>query len=248
VALEYPGRTALRGVDWTVRTGESWAVIGPNGAGKTSLLSIINGYVWPTRGRVEVLGETFGETDLRDIRTRLGTVSAYLEGWIPPDEGVLELVLSGRYGSTRAWKKASKEDARRVVALLGRLGCRRLAGKRVGELSQGERQKVMIARALMANASLLLLDEPCEGLDLGAREQFLDGLTRLAGLGRTAMVYVTHRTDEIPSGFSHALLLRAGRVVASGRIDDTLTGENLSECFGVRVRLETVNGRHYTML
>ncbi len=248
VVLEYPGFTALRGIDWTVRKGESWAVIGPNGAGKTSLLSIINGYVWPTRGEAEVLGERFGETDLRELRTRLGMVSAYLGGWIPGDERVVDLVVSGRYGSTRVWRRPPGTYARRAAALLEDLDCGGLAGKTVRELSQGERQKVMIARALMANASLLLLDEPCEGLDLGAREQFLEGLSRLARRRTTAMVYVTHRTEEIPSGFSHALLLKAGRVVASGKIGETLTGKNLSACFGVRVRLETVNGRHYTIV
>jgi iron complex transport system ATP-binding protein len=248
VTLEYAGMTALRGIDWVVRAGESWAVIGPNGAGKTSLMSVINGYVWPTEGDVEILGNRFGETDLRDLRTRTGMVSAYLDGWIPEDERVLDVVLSGKHGSTRIWRKAARGETRRAASLLNSLGCHEQVGKRIRELSQGERQKVMIARALIANASLLLLDEPCEGLDLGAREQFLDGLSRLAARHRTAMIYVTHRTDEIPSGFTHALLLRAGKVLASGPIEDTLTGKNLSSCFDVGVRLERVSGRYYTIV
>jgi iron complex transport system ATP-binding protein len=248
VFLEYSGTTALRGVDWVVGEGESWAVIGPNGAGKTSLMSIIDGYAWPSRGDVEILGNRFGETDLRELRTRIGMVSAYLEGWIPGDEKVLDLVMSGKYGSTRIWRKAPPGEVRRAASLLQSLGCGDQVRKMVKELSQGERQKVMIARALMANAALLLLDEPCEGLDLGAREQFLDGLTLLAGRGRTAMVYVTHRTDEIPSGFTHALLLKSGKVLASGPIEETLTGRNLSSCYGVNVRLKTVNGRYYTIV
>jgi len=248
VTLEYDGVTALRGVDWSVRPGESWAVIGPNGAGKTSLMRVISGYAWPTEGEAQILGERFGETDLRDLRTRIGMVSAYLEGWIPGDERVLDLVLSGRLGSTRMWRRPSPAEARRAASLLRTIGCAGKARKRVLELSQGERQKVMIARALMADAGLLLLDEPCEGLDLGAREQFLDGLSRLAGLGSTAMVYVTHRTDEIPSGFTHALLLRGGGVLARGPIERTLTGRNLSSCYGIRVRLERVGGRYYTIV
>jgi len=246
--LEYTGKTALRGIDWVVRSGESWAVIGPNGAGKTSLMSIIDGYAWPSEGEVEILGNRFGETDLRDLRTRIGMVSAYLEGWIPGDEKVIDLVMSGKHGSTRIWRKATPGEAKRAASLLESLGCGAQVGKMVKELSQGERQKVMIARALMANAALLLLDEPCEGLDLGAREQFLDGLTRLAKQGRTAMVYVTHRTDEIPSGFTHALLLKSGKVLASGPIEDTLTGKNLSSCYDVDVRLQKVGGRYYTIV
>jgi iron complex transport system ATP-binding protein len=175
-------------------------------------------------------------------------VSAYLDGWIPEDEKVLDLVVSGKYGSTRIWKKATPSEVRRATSLLDDLGCGDHVQKRVKEISQGERQKVMIARALMADARLLLLDEPCGGLDLGAREQFLDGLTRLARRGDTAMIYVTHRTEEIPSGFTHALLLKQGRVLASGPIADTLTGKNLSSCFDVGVRLETVNGRYYTIV
>ncbi len=248
VALEYDGKVALRGLDWIVRPGESWAVIGPNGAGKTSLVSIISGYRWPTEGEVQVLGYRFGETDLRDLRTRIGMVSAYFDGWIPEEEKVLDLVISGKYGSTRRWGRTRPADVRRASSLLESLGCGDLVGKRVEQLSQGERQKAMIGRSLMANASLLLLDEPCEGLDLTSREQFLDGLSRLALVGRTTMVYVTHRTDEIPTGFTHALLLRAGTVLAAGPIQVTLTGRNLSACFGVRVKIKTVSGRYYTIV
>jgi iron complex transport system ATP-binding protein len=248
VVLEYDGTAALRGVDWVVRPGESWAVIGPNGAGKTSLVSLITGYQWPTAGEVQVLGERFGEIDLRDLRTRIGMVSAYFDGWIQGEEAVLDLVVSGRYGSTRRWGRTRPADVRRASSLLESLGCADQVGKRVMQLSQGERQKAMIARSLMANPSLLLLDEPCEGLDLASREQFLDGLSRLARLGRTTMVYVTHRTDEIPSGFTNALLLKAGKVLAAGPIRGTLTDRNLSACFGVGVRVENVNGRYYTIV
>jgi iron complex transport system ATP-binding protein len=248
VTLEYEGKTALVGIDWRVGRGESWAIIGPNGAGKTSMLSIINGYRWPTEGRVEVLGEVFGKTDLRELRRHVGLISAYLEDWIPPNERVIDLVVSGKFGSTRLWKVASRAERAKAESLLRSVGCGGLALKTVSQLSQGERQKTLIARALMSDAELLVLDEPCEGLDLGARETFLDGLSRLARRGKTALVYVTHRIDEIPAGFSHALLLKDGRVLASGEMDETLTSENLSDCFGVTVRLQKVEGRYYAIV
>jgi iron complex transport system ATP-binding protein len=248
VGLEYEGKSALRLVDWEVGHGESWVVIGPNGAGKTSLLSIINGYRWPTTGEVEVLGERFGESDLRELRKHVGLVSAFLEEWIPPDERVLDLVVSGKYGATRMWRSVGPAERRRAESLLSSMGCAEHARKRVNELSQGERQKVMIARMLMSETKLLVLDEPCEGLDLGARESFLASVSRLAKERSVAIIYVTHRTDEIPAGFTHVLLLKAGRVMASGKIDDVLTGANLSRCFGVRVRLHKVSGRYYSIV
>jgi iron complex transport system ATP-binding protein len=248
VTLEYEGKTALIDISLKVGRGESWALIGPNGAGKTSLISIINGYRWPTKGVVEVLGRRFGETDLRELRTHVGLISAYLEDWIPPNERVLDLVVSGKYGATRVWGTITRPERTRAETLLRMVGCGDYVRKRVNELSQGERQKVLIARALMSEAKLLVLDEPCEGLDLGAREIFLDGLSTLADRRETAMVYVTHRIDEIPTGFSHALLLKEGRVLASGAMDETLTGENLTRCFGVRVRLQKVEGRYYAIV
>ncbi len=248
VTLEYEGKTALVDVDWEVGRGESWALIGPNGAGKTSMLSIINGYRWPTKGTVEVLGKRFGQTDLRELRTHVGLITAYLEDWIPPDERVVDLVVSGKYGATRVWNVVTRAERARAESLLRLVGCGEHARKRVNQLSQGERQKALIARALMSDAKLLVLDEPCEGLDLRARESFLDGLSRLAKRHETALVYVTHRIDEIPAGFSHALLLKEGRVLASGEMEDTLTSENLSRCFGVGVRLQKAEGRYYAIV
>jgi iron complex transport system ATP-binding protein len=228
--------------------GESWVLIGPNGAGKTSLVSIINGYRWPGEGEVSVLGVRFGETDLRDLRSRVGFISAYLEGWIAPEEKVVNLIVAGSYGSTRAWRRLTRAERNRALSLLRTMGCGELIGKTVNRLSQGERQKVLIARALMSDPKLLVLDEPCEGLDLASRESFLEGLSRLAKLGETAIVYVTHRVDEIPHGFTHALLLKSGRVLASGKIGSTLTSENLSRCFGLSVRLQRVEGRYYSIV
>jgi len=248
VSLEYEGKKALSGVNWRIGQGESWALIGANGAGKTSLVSIINGYLWPTEGKARVLGRKFGETDLRELRPRIGLVSAYLDGRIDPSQGVLELVASGRCGATRVWRRVTREEGARAMYLLRFLGCGRQARKRVEQLSQGEKQKALIARALMSGSKLLVLDEPCEGLDLGARESLLDGLSRLAKEGETAIVYVTHRMDEIPAGFTHALLLKDGKVLASGAIEDSLTSRSLSSCFDMVVRLRKVRGRYYAIV
>jgi iron complex transport system ATP-binding protein len=248
VTIEYEGKRALQGLDWSVSSGESWAVVGPNGAGKTTLMSLLNGYRWPTQGTVEVLGMKFGECDLRELRTRIGMVSSFLEPWVRGDEPVMELVVSGKYGATRLWRKVTPAERRRALSLLKVLGCEDKVEKRSKELSQGERQRVMIARTLMADAELLILDEPCEGLDLGAREKFLAGLSRLAKAQLTTMVYVTHRTDEIPLGFNHAMILKEGKALAAGRIETTLTSKNLSECYNLPVRMQKLGGRYYTLI
>ncbi len=246
VSLLLDGRRVLSHVDWRVMPGENWVVLGPNGAGKTSLLSIVNGYRWPSSGDASVLGRRFGETDLRDLRTETGMVSSFLDWMLSADEKVLDLVASGRYGSTRVWGRIQARDASRAAALLDAVGCLRHRAKRLSELSQGERQKVAIARAMMADPRLIILDEPCEGLDIASRESLLGGLGRLlSGVEGPTFIEVTHRTEDIPPGFTHALLLRAGRVVASGRIASTLTSRNLSECLGADLELKRWAGRYY---
>jgi len=239
-------KRVLHRVDWEVRPGENWVVIGPNGAGKTSLLSIINGYRWPSSGEVSVLGRRFGDADLRELRTETGLVSSYLDWMIGGDEKVVDLVVSGKFGSVRVWRKVSAGDVARAESLLMAMGCADQIGKTFSELSQGERQKVAIARAMMAKPKLLVLDEPCEGLDIASRESFLDGLAPL--LSRKdgpSFVEVTHRTEDVPPGFTHALLLSEGRVVASGKIGTTLTSEKLSRCLGTGVELKRWGGRYY---
>lgn len=246
VSLVLDGRKVLNHLDWEVRLGENWVVIGPNGSGKTSLLSIIDGYRWPSSGRVSVLGRSFGDADLRELRTETGLVSSYLDWMIDGDEKVLELVVSGRFGSVRVWNKMRKGDLRRADSLMRSVGCLQLSEKRVSELSQGEMQKVAIARAMMANPRLLLLDEPCEGLDIASRESFLEGLaTLMEEKDGPAFIEVTHRTEDIPTGFTHALLLRKGRVVASGEISRTLTSDNLTRCLGTEIELKGWAGRYY---
>ena len=246
VSLVLDGKKVLSHVDWRVKAGENWVVIGPNGAGKTSLLSIVNGYRWPSSGTVSVLGRRFGETDLRELRKETGLVSSFLDPMIRGQVKVLDLVVSGRFGSTRLWAKAKPNEVARARSLLRSIGCSELSGKAVAELSQGERQKVAIARAMMARPKLLVLDEPCEGLDMASKESLLEDLARLiAKEGGPSFVEVTHRTEDIPTGFTHALLLRAGRVVASGKIGTTLTSANLTRCLGTGVRLRSLGGRYY---
>lgn len=246
VSLVLDGKTVLSHIDWTVLPGERWAVIGPNGAGKTSLLSIVNGYRWPSSGEASVLGRRFGQADLRDLRMETGMVSSFLDRMTGADEKVLELVVSGRYGSTRVWKKIGTGDARRAAELLEAVGCLPHLEKRLSELSQGERQKVSIARAMMADPKLMILDEPCEGLDIASRESLLRGLGRLVSRrDGPAFIEVTHRTEDIPPGFTHALLMREGRVVASGRTASTLTSANLTACLGTEVELMRWGGRYY---
>ncbi|HVC26941.1 MAG TPA: ATP-binding cassette domain-containing protein [Nitrososphaerales archaeon] len=248
VSLVLDGKRVLSHVDWDVLPGENWVVIGPNGAGKTSLLSIINGYRWPSSGSVSVLGRRFGDSDLRELRTETGLASSYLDSMIDGDEKVLDLVVSGKFGSVRVWGKVKAADVARATSLLKAIGCGMQLGKTLSKLSQGERQKVAIARAMMARPRLLVLDEPCEGLDIAARESFLDGLAPLLSRrGGPSFIEVTHRTEDIPPGFTHALLLRGGRVVGSGEIGATLTSEKLSRCLGTEVELRSWGGRFYMM-
>jgi iron complex transport system ATP-binding protein len=246
VSLVLDGRKVLDHVDWEVSPGENWVVLGPNGAGKTSLLSIINGYRWPSSGSVSVLGRRFGEADLRELRTETGLVSSYLDWMVSRDEKVLELVLSGRFGSIKVWGKVRSSDIEEAKSLLRAMGCLEHRGKMVSELSQGERQKIAIARALMATPRLLVLDEPCEGLDIASRESFLGSLAPLLSKrGGPSFIEVTHRTEDVPPGFTHALLLRAGRVVDSGEIGTTLTSKKLTRCLGTEVELKSWGGRYY---
>jgi iron complex transport system ATP-binding protein len=250
VSLVLDGRRVLDRVDWEVMPGENWVVIGPNGAGKTSLLSIINGYRWPSSGAVSVLGKRYGDADLRELRTETGLVSSYLDWMVGGDERVVDLVVSGKFGSTRMWSKVKAGDVARATSLLRAMGCAEQVGKTLSELSQGERQKVAIARAMMARPRLLILDEPCEGLDIASRESFLDGLEPLllSRRGGPSFIEVTHRTEDIPPGFTHALLLRDGRVVGSGEIRKTLTSRKLTRCLGTAVELKSWGGRRYMIV
>jgi iron complex transport system ATP-binding protein len=245
VCVVRDGQRLLSGVDWTVGEGERWVVLGPNGAGKTTLLQIAAAALHPTRGSAEVLGERLGAVDVFELRPRIGLASAALAERIPVGERVLDAVRTAAYAVVGRFRERYDErDDARARLLLDQLGVGQLRDRRYGTLSEGERKRVQIARALMPDPELLLLDEPAAGLDLGAREDLVHRLATLAADRRApATVLVTHHVEEIPPGFTGALLLRAGRVTASGPIGTALTAQTLSETFGVPLALDRVAGR-----
>ena len=232
----------LRNINWTAHDSERWIVIGPNGAGKTTLLQVAATVLFPTEGTVEVLGERLGEVDVFDLRPRIGMTSAALAERVPSGEKVIDLVLTASYAILGRWKEEYESaDVTRAVELLDALGCAHLIRRRFSTLSEGERKRVQIARALMPDPEMLLLDEPAAGLDLGGREDLLRRLSQLARDPKAPMiVLVTHHVEEVPDGFTHAMLLRRGSVLAAGPISDVFTARNLSRCFGVRWRSNTV--------
>ncbi|MGO1318098.1 MAG: ABC transporter ATP-binding protein [Cellulomonadaceae bacterium] len=227
--------TILDSIDWTVREDERWVVLGGNGAGKTTLLQIASARMHPTAGTVGILDSRLGRVDVFELRPRIGLASAALAERIPRDESVRDVVLTAAYGMTGRWREHYDElDVVRAQDLLELFGVAPFAERTFGTLSSGERKRVQIARALMTDPELLLLDEPAAGLDLGGREELLAALGEIAGDPRSPVtVLVTHHVEEIPEHFTHVLLLRDGRVQASGPIAQTLTDENLSATFGL---------------
>ncbi len=236
-------------IDWCVRRGENWALLGANGSGKTSLLRALTGYLPPTAGEIRVLGETYGRFDWRDLRTRIGLVSSSVHQMMEDGETALRAVVSGRYAQVGYWGEMSDGDLREAAKILRRVEADALRDRVWAYLSQGERQRVLIGRALMAAPRLLILDEPCAGLDPVAREHFLQFLSRLALTRRApAIVLVTHHVEEIVPMFSHVLILKSGRVLASGRRERVLTSGNLSEAFDAPVRIRRSRGRYSIMV
>jgi iron complex transport system ATP-binding protein len=236
--------TILRGLDWTVRPGEHWVILGPNGCGKTSLLAALTGYLTPTAGEVTVLGSTYGRADWRDLRTHVGFVSNALTRRIEPDETALQVVASGPSAVLNLWRPPGARERAAALRLLHTWRATALADRPWGVLSQGERQRALIARALLARPALLLLDEPCAGLDPVARERLLALVERQAARRRgPAIVLITHHVEEITPAFTHVLILRRGRVLAAGPIASTLTSKNLAAAFGVPVQLSRRHGR-----
>ena len=245
VTVRRGGRTILGPLDWRVEPGERWVVIGTNGSGKTTLLSVVGLTLWPTAGQVDVLGARYGRVDSREIRRRIGAAGSAIEPALRDDLTPVDLVMTARHAATEPWWHVfSEADRARARRLLDRLGIAAVADHPFGTLSAGERRRVSIARALMPDPDLLLLDEPAASLDLGARETLLHDLSLLARDPRpAAIVLVTHHVEEIPSGFTHALVLRAGVRVGGGRLDEVLTDDVLGRAFRVPIVVEHRDGR-----
>lgn len=239
------GARVLHGIDWEVRSDQRWVVLGPNGSGKTTLVRIATMWEHPSAGVVELLGHRLGRTDVRRLRRSVGFTSAAVADMLRPTLTATEVVMTAKHAALEPWWHTySTDDAERARAALERVGCGHRSGHRFGTLSSGERQRVLLARALSQAPGVIVLDEPNAGLDLGGREQLITTLRDLATDPSTPpLVLVTHHTDEIPDGFTHVLLLRQGTVLACGPIAETLTGANLSECFGVELTLERRHGR-----
>ncbi|MGI9093827.1 MAG: ABC transporter ATP-binding protein [Mycobacteriales bacterium] len=237
----------LRDVSWTVELDERWVVLGPNGAGKTTMLRLASAMLHPTSGVVEVLGERLGQVDVFELRARIGLCSAALAARIPESEIVADVVVSAAYAVVGRWREQYGEpDHARAGQLLRALGVKHLVARRFGTLSEGERKRVQIARSLMADPELLLLDEPAAGLDLAGREDLVARLAMLAfDPDAPTMVLVTHHVEEIPPGFEHALLLRDGAVVAAGLVDDVISAETLSDAFSLPLDLYRRRGRFF---
>jgi len=245
VRLIADGRVILDEIDWEVREGERWVVLGRNGSGKTSIVRIAALYLHPSAGEVEVLGERLGRADVRTLRTRVGFASSALSAQLRPALPALDVVMTAKHAALEPWWHRYEEAEReRARGLLDRMGVGGLAHRTLGTLSSGEQQRVLLARTLMTSPGLVLLDEPTAGLDLTGREELVAALAALArDVTAPPAVLVTHHVDEIPPGFTHALLLRQGRVLALGPLAATLNEANLSECFDLPLRLQQRGGR-----
>lgn len=235
----------LDDVSWRIERGEHWVILGANGSGKTSLLSALTGYLMPTAGEISVLGHRYGETDWRELRTRIGIVSSSVRQMMAEEEPALETVVSGKYAMIDFWGRPKKADRSLAQQILKQIECSHLAERPWRVLSQGERQRILIGRALMASPKLLILDEPCAGLDPAAREHFLGFIERL-GRRRSApsIVLVTHHVEEITPVFSHVLVLKNGRVIKAGAKTDCLNASILSAAFNARVKVGRDSGRY----
>ena len=238
--------TLLRDVSWSVEEDERWVVLGPNGAGKTTLLRLAAAELHPSSGVVHLLGERLGRVDIFELRPRIGFCSYALGARVPGDEIVRDVVVSAGYARLGRWREAyDPQDLDRAESLLEALGIFALAARRYGTLSEGERKRTLIARSLMADPELLLLDEPAAGLDLGGREDLVARLSRLAlDAEAPASVLVTHHVEEIPPGYTHGMLLREGGVVAQGLLPEVMTEENLSTTFGMPLVVNADAGRY----
>lgn len=246
VSLMRDGRAIVGHLDWTVEHTHRWLVLGANGSGKTTLLRLASLYVHPSTGTISVLGETLGRTDVRVLRRRVGLASAALAAQLRQELLAIEVVMTARYAALEPWwHRYDDDDRARALACLARFGVEQHAQRSLGTLSSGEQQRVFLARTLMTDPGLVLLDEPSARLDLGGRESLVAALAQfVADDTAPPLVLVTHHVDEVPPGMTHALLLKGGEALVAGPIDDVLTAETLSECFGLPLMLERrPNGR-----
>ncbi|MBM3691406.1 MAG: ATP-binding cassette domain-containing protein [Actinobacteria bacterium] len=237
----------LKNINWQMRTNEKWAVLGPNGAGKTTFLQLLSGYIFPASGTAEVLGEQFGISDITEIRSRIGLATANMLNRIGFDESVHDAVISAVHGVTGiGLERYADLDEERANELLEEWLLTPLANKRIANISDGERKRLLIARALMPNPELLLLDEPTAALDLGSREALLNKLQSLCRKADApAIVMVTHHVEEIPAGITHILLLRAGKAIASGPVEQVISSVTLSATYGVPVMVHRSGERWF---
>ncbi|MCK9914247.1 MULTISPECIES: ABC transporter ATP-binding protein [Microbacterium] len=245
VVVRRNAKDIVEHLTWSVAGDERWVVLGPNGAGKTTVLQLAAALLYPTSGTVSILGERLGRTDVFDLRPRIGFASTALSRRIPPEESVLDVVLTAAYSVLGRWREQYEAiDERRALRVLAEWKLDHLADRSFGTLSDGEQKRVQIARAVMTDPELLMLDEPTASLDLGSREELVSLLGGYAQAPSTpAMIMVTHHVEEIPIGFTHVLLMREAQAVAAGPLADTLTAANLSATFGVDVELDEHEGR-----
>ena len=246
VSLVRGARPILDRIDWRVEDNQRWVIIGPNGAGKTSLLRIITAQIHPSIGSAEILGERLGEVNVFELRTRIGFSSSAQAAHIPNSETVLDAVMTASYAITGRWnEKYDDVDERRARRVLAEWHLQDFADRAFGTLSDGERKRAQIARAVMTDPELLLLDEPVASLDLAAREHTISIIGEYASApSAPAMVMVTHHLEEIPKGFTHALILQNGKVFAAGEIEHTITSDKISEAFGLAITVDSVDGRY----
>lgn len=246
VTVVREGRTILGPINWNVQSGQRWVILGPNGAGKTTLLSILAGQLHPTAGTASVLGEQIGRTDLFELRPRIGFAANTQQARLPLNERVGDAVLTAAYGVSGRWNERYEQvDLERAASVLATWNLADKAMRIIRDLSDGERKRVQLARAMMADPELLLLDEPVASLDVGAREEFITLLSTFAAQPTSpAMVMVTHHLEEIPPGFTHAMLLRGGQVVSAGPIAETITSSTLTDTFGIQLQLAVNEGRY----
>ncbi|HOK67436.1 MAG TPA: ABC transporter ATP-binding protein [Anaerohalosphaeraceae bacterium] len=242
-------RTILDGISWQVQRGEHWALLGANGSGKTTLLKILAGYEWPTFGRVVVQQQTFGATDIRKLRRTIGLVSSTLQQRLPAQDKAIEVVASGLDATLGLYRRPSPEEMQQARTALSRLRAESIAEQSYQTLSQGEQQKVMIARALVCRPTLLILDEPCSGLDPAARVRFLKDIEYMVSQpDAPSILFVTHHIEEIGPWISHVLLLKDGKVLAAGTQEETITSENMAAMLGCRCEAYFVPPRWHLLI